>query len=228
LHALLRKTCCNKANLLVDSFFILSVSFRMHEKRPSPDLNTEPDRPAAALSDHISDNIEGVVALQRREWDATSASQLRLERVSRIVGRPAYLVAILLISGAWMLFNSISARFGVAPFDPPPFQWLELLVSFIALLTTTIVLIAQNRQTKFEQQRAHLNLQVNLLTEQKVTKVIHLIEELRRDLPMVKDRHDPQAAQMQERANTAQLASALDQVGLTKGLEERPPPRPPD
>jgi uncharacterized membrane protein len=229
LHALVKSACCNKANLLVDSFFILSVSFRMPEERPSPDLNTETDRPAAAaLSDHITENIEGVVALQRREWDATSASQLRLERVSRIVGRPAYLVAILLLSGAWILFNSSSARFGVAPFDPPPFQWLELLVSFIALLTTTIVLIAQNRQTKFEQQRAHLNLQVNLLTEQKVTKVIHLIEELRRDLPMVKDRHDPQAAQMQERADTAQLASALDEVGLTKGLEERPPPRPPD
>jgi uncharacterized membrane protein len=201
----------------------------MPEERPSPDLNAVTDRPAAAaLSDHISENIEGVVALQRREWDATSASQLRLERISRIVGRPAYLVGILLLSAVWILFNSVSARFGVAPFDPPPFQWLELLVSCIALLTTTIVLIAQNRQTKFEQQRAHLDLQVNLLTEQKVTKVIHLIEELRRDLPMVKDRHDPQAAQMQERANTAQLVSALDEVGLTRGMEERPPPRPAD
>jgi hypothetical protein len=33
---------------------------------------------------------------------------------------------------------------------------------------------------------------------------------------------------MQERANTAQLVSALDEVGLTRGLEERPPPRPAD
>jgi uncharacterized membrane protein len=100
------------------------------------------------------------------------------------------------------------------------------LLSFIALVTTTIVLIAQNRQTRFEQQRAHLDLQVNLLTEQKVAKVIHLLEELRRDLPMVKDRHDPQAHEMQKRADTAQLASALDEVGLTGHLEERGvPPR---
>jgi uncharacterized membrane protein len=100
------------------------------------------------------------------------------------------------------------------PFDPPPFAWLEGLLTFVALLTTTVVLIAQNRQTKFEQQRADLDLQVNLLTEQKVTKVIHLLEELRRDLPMVKDRHDPQAALMQEGANTAQVASALQDVEL--------------
>ena len=181
---------------------------------------------AAALPDHISQNIEGVVALQRREWEATSASQRRFERVSRFVGRPAYLAGVLVFSLAWMAFNLVCARFGLAPFDPPPFQWLEMLVSFVALVTTTVVLIAQNRQTRFEQQRAHLDLQVNLLTEQKVTKVIHLLEELRRDLPMVKDRHDPQAAGMQERTDTAQLASALDQVGLTSGSEERgSPPR---
>ena len=189
-------------------------------------MNAETQQPArAALSDHISQNIEGVVALQRREWEATSASQRRFERVSRFVGRPAYLAGVLVFSVAWMAFNLVCARFGLTPFDPPPFQWLEMLVSFVALVTTTVVLIAQNRQTRFEQQRAHLDLQVNLLTEQKVTKVIHLLEELRRDLPMVKDRHDPQAAGMQERADTAQLASALDQVGLTSGgSEERRPP----
>jgi uncharacterized membrane protein len=197
----------------------------MSEEREQRNVGAETERAAgSALSDHINQNIEGVVALQRREWDATSPSQRRLERVSRFVGRPAYLMGILLFSGAWILFNTASARFGVAPFDPPPFQWLELLLSFVALITTTIVLIAQNRQTKFEQQRAHLDLQVNLLTEQKVAKVIHLIEELRRDLPMVKDRHDPQAAEMQERADTAQLASALDEVGLTGALEQRLPP----
>jgi uncharacterized membrane protein len=198
----------------------------MPDEREHQNMEAETERPvpAAGLSDHISQNIDGVAALQRREWDATSASQRRLERISRFVGRPAYLLGVLLFAAAWILFNLASPYLGLAPFDSPPFQWLELLLSFIALITTTIVLISQNRQTRFEQQRAHLDLQVNLLTEQKVAKVIHLLEELRRDLPMVKDRHDPQAAMLQERANTAELASALDEVGLTGTLEERRPP----
>jgi uncharacterized membrane protein len=197
------------------------------EERDVQNASAATEQPTpAALSDHISQNIEGVVALQRREWDATSASQRRFERVSRVFARPAYLIGILLFSLAWIAFNLVCTRLGIAPFDQPPFQWLELLASFVALVTTTVVLIAQNRQARFEQQRAHLDLQVNLLTEQKVTKVIHLLEELRRDLPMVKDRHDPQANEMQKRADTAQLASALDEVGLTSGSEERPsPPR---
>ena len=59
-----------------------------------------------------------------------------------------------------------------------------------------------------------------MLTEQKVTKVIHLLEELRRDLPMVKDRHDPEAALMQEGADTAQMVSALQDGGLTSDADK--------
>ena len=60
-----------------------------------------------------------------------------------------------------------------------------------------------------------------MLTEQKVTKLIHLMEELRRDLPMVRDRHDAQAMVMQERADTAQVLTAIEEGGLT--TEEQAP-----
>ena len=82
-------------------------------------------------------------------------------------------------------------------FDPPPFAWLQGIFSLGALLTATVVLIKQNRLAKLEEPRAHLDLQVNLLAEQKTTKLIDLMEELRRDLPMVKDRNDPEAAALQ-------------------------------
>ncbi len=176
---------------------------------------------AGSLSDHISQNIESVVALQERDLATTSASQRRLERVSRFVGRPFYLVTLVIFVVLWIIGNSRAVYLGFRPIDPPPFSWLQGLLTFVALITTTIVLIAQNRQAKLEQQRAHLDLQVNMLTEQKVTKVIHLLEELRRDLPMVKDRYDPQIAVLQEAADTAQVVSALKDLGL-KGEQIEP------
>jgi uncharacterized membrane protein len=177
----------------------------------------KPSRPSSAssLEDHIDQNIEAVVALQRREWERVSPSQRRLERVSRFVGRPLYLVSLLSLVSLWMAFNWQARLLGLTPFDPPPFAWLDTLVTIVALFTTTVVLIAQNRQYQLEQQRAHLDLQVNLLTEQKVTKVIHLLEELRRDLPNVEDRHDPQAAVLQQGADAAQVISALSEGGAT-------------
>jgi uncharacterized membrane protein len=172
--------------------------------------------PAAdTLSEHIEQNIEGVVALQRREWAQTSVSQRRVERIGRFMGRPVYLVGLLCLAILWIAVNVGMSHFGYAPLDPVPFEILQGMLSLIALITTTIVLIAQNRQTKLEQQHTHLGLQVNLLTEQKVSKLIHLIEELRRDLPMVKDRHDPQAILLQEGADTKQVLSAIEDVGLT-------------
>jgi uncharacterized membrane protein len=169
---------------------------------------------AGSLSDRIDQNIETMVALQRREREMTSVSQRLIERMSRFIGRPAYLLGLLVFVLGWVGTN-VGTPLGIAPFDPPPFAMLDGILTFSALVTTTIVLIAQNRQTKREQQHRHLDLQVSLLTEQKVTKLIHLVEELRRDLPMVKNRDDPQATVLQETADTAAVISAMDEVGLT-------------
>jgi uncharacterized membrane protein len=67
----------------------------------------------------------------------------------------------------WVLINVVSPLYGVAPFDPAPYYWLQGIVGLGAWLTATIVLITQTRQGKLAEQRAHLELQVNLLAEQK-------------------------------------------------------------
>ena len=79
------------------------------------------------------------------------------------------------------------------------------------MLITTILLIGQNRLAKLEQRRGELELQVNILTEQKTTTLIRLIEELRRDLPMVPDRHDADAATLQVPTDAKQILSALEE-----------------
>jgi uncharacterized membrane protein len=175
---------------------------------------TEPGR--ASLSDHIDHNVSSVASLYEREMEALSPARRRLERFSVLVARPAYLVGILCFIVAWVAANILARLSGLQAWDPPPFQWLQGLLGLIALLTTTVVLIAQIRQSKLERQRAHLDLQVNLLTEQKVTALIRLVEELRRDLPMVKDRSDPTSEALQEAADATQVFDALKGVGLAQ------------
>jgi uncharacterized membrane protein len=167
-----------------------------------------------SLSEHIDHNIESMVEVQRKERNSTGPSQLLVEKFSLFIARPAYLLGLVLFVIGWIAANLLRP-WGVAPIDPAPFEILDGLLTFSAVVTTTIVLIAQNRQAKLEQQHRHLDLQVGLLTEQKVTKLIHLVEELRRDLPMVKDREDRQAAALQESADAAAVISAIEEVGLT-------------
>ncbi len=185
-------------------------------------MNIDPSTPPDSAADsagkssdtgngRISQNIETILEFYSRDEQKISSSQRVLETTSGSVGRPIYLGFIVLLVALWIVANVIAQKLGFAEFDPAPFFWLQGLVSLGALLTTTVLLIKQNRLAKLEERRAHLELQVNLLTEQKTTKLINLMEELRRDLPMVRNRHDPEAAALQQPTDAGQVLAELDQ-----------------
>ncbi len=162
------------------------------------------------IAEHISRNIDSILAFHEREHEKLSPAQRRIEAASRLISRPLYLLVLLGLVISWMTGNVLALRLGARPWDAPPFAWLQGAVALAALITSTVVLYAQTRQAKLETQRAHLDLQVNLLTEQKVTKLIVLLEELRRDLPIVHDRVDTEAGVLQQPTDTARVLSALD------------------
>ncbi len=169
--------------------------------------------PFEAERDQISQNIEAVLAFYTREEQKISRSQRILERISNSIGQPVFLGLILLFVAFWMLANALLRQLGIAEFDPAPFFWLQGIVGLGALLTATAVLTRQNRLAKLAEQRAHLDLKVTLLTEQKAAKLIDLLEELRRDLPNVRNRHDPEAAVLQQSMNPDLVLAALDERG---------------
>ena len=162
-----------------------------------------------SVPEPVARNIADILELESRELARTTRAQLWLEKLGRWLAHPAFPIALLLFTVLWISLNVATTRVGIPQFDPPPFAWLGGLLTLTALLTTTIVLIGQGRQSTLAEQRAHLDLQINLLTEQKVTKLIHLIEELRADLPGVRMRHDPHVSQLKKPTDPAQVASAL-------------------
>ncbi len=178
------------------------------------------ETPFESERDQISQNIEAILEFYAREEQKLSRPQRILERIGGLIGQPVFLVFILLFVALWMLANAVLRQFGMTEFDPAPFLWLQGIVGLGALLTTTVVLIRQNRLAKLEEQRAHLDLKVTLLTEQKAAKLIDLMEELRRDLPNVKNRHDPAAATLQQSMNPDQVLAALNE--RSEPDEQRP------
>ena len=169
----------------------------------------------AKAPDPITQNIESIAAFYKREDQKVTGPQRIVEAISNIVGRPIFLGCIVLFVSLWILANVVARQLGMASFDPPPFFWLEGIVGLGALLITTVVLIRQERLAKLEERREHLDLQVNLLTEQKTTKLIHLFEELRRDLPMVKNRRDPESEAMQQPTDPHRVLAEMDEVRVT-------------
>ncbi len=159
----------------------------------------------------IRENISAVLDFYSREEQKISTSQRFIERISFFVAKPAFLAFILIFVAAWIGINLIVSELGMNEFDPAPFYWLQGIVGLSALLTATVVLSKQDRLARLAERREHLDLKVALLTEQKVAKLIDLMEELRRDLPNVKDRHDHDAALLQQAMKPEQVLAALDE-----------------
>jgi uncharacterized membrane protein len=139
--------------------------------------------------------------------------QQLIERLTRWLGRPWMLYACVATLLVWIVFNFIAPQ----PPDPPPFHGLQAVVTLAGLLLTAIVLITQNRQMHFAERRAQLDLHVNLLSEQKIAKLVSLVEELRRDSPQIRDRHDPVAEQMSKATDARAVVEAIE-----ASLEEGP------
>jgi uncharacterized membrane protein len=164
---------------------------------------------AQELVDPISQSI---AELHTHMESKIGRHQRTIEAVTANLGRPRFLYIILLFVLAWIFVNLLLARLHISTFDPPPFYWLQGIVGLSALLMTTVVLITQNRQNKMTEQRRRLDLQVNLVVEQKVTKLIELMEELRRDIPSVKNRHDPEVEALKEPVDPHEVLFALNDL----------------
>ncbi|GAA6615525.1 DUF1003 domain-containing protein [Scytonema sp. NUACC26] len=160
----------------------------------------------APLPDPITKNIQAISSLQTQEVRDIPAHQRILEAIATFFGRVTFLYSLLVILAIW-IFGSFFDRF--LPFDVPSFSWSGQGLDAAALVISTGVLVRQTRQENFAEQRAQLMLQLNLLSEQKIAKIIALLEELRTDLPHVIDRHDLEAELMQSPTDPIAVLEAL-------------------
>ena len=121
-----------------------------HDQQAPGSAGATAARPNEGVPEHVSQNIDNILAFHRREEFKLSDAQRRLEHLARWLGRPQYLFYALAATMLWLLYNALAARLHLPQFDPPPFFWLQGLMSLGAFLTTTVVLISQNRQARFD------------------------------------------------------------------------------
>ena len=102
-----------------------------------------------------------------------SRQRARAEKPERSRKRNVYLHAVWFI--VWITIN-LRWIPGVKPFDPFPFGLLTMIVSLEAIFLSTFVLVSQNRMTVLADKRADLDLQINLLSEYEVTRILTLVD----------------------------------------------------
>jgi uncharacterized membrane protein len=111
-------------------------------------------------------------ALRRRSMSAKFADWL-----TSGFGSIGFLILNLVFFTSWVLIN-LGKIPGIPVFDPYPFILLITAVSLEAILLTVIVLMSQNRQSQIATLRDELQLQVELITEKEISKVLKLLKKV--------------------------------------------------
>lgn len=124
-----------------------------------------------------------ILAMQeRRRIDAQAAPmQTRIaDAITAFTGSMTFVYLHLAVFGFWIIAN-LGWVPGVPQWDES-FVVLAMIASVEAIFLSTFVLISQNRMQAAADKRADLDLQINLLSEHEVTKLVAMVSEISRHL----------------------------------------------
>jgi uncharacterized membrane protein len=133
----------------------------------------EPPQPGS-LNRALERNI-AALERRRRDEEAGATFQDRLaQAIARFSGSMAFVYVHLALYGFWIVAN-LGFVPGVQPWDES-FVVLAMMASVEAIFLSTFILINQNRMAAVADKRADLDLQISLLTEHELTKVVAMVD----------------------------------------------------
>jgi len=124
----------------------------------------------------VERNIRALLARRQAEEESLNWQGRVAEVITRFTGSMLFVWLHLIVYGLWIAIN-----LGAIPFLPrfdPTFVILAMEASVEAIFLSTFILITQNRMIAQADRRADLNLQISLLAEHEVTRLITLVTEI--------------------------------------------------
>jgi len=161
----------------------------------SPGLNTVIER-----------NIAALVERGRREQRRLGRQERVADWVTRWAGSMVFVYLHLVLFGVWILTNT-----GVLPVLPrfdPSLVILAMFASVEAIFLSTFVLISQNRMSAAAEKRSELDLQISLLAEHEVTRLITMVSALAKKAGV----EQPEAAELTDLQKDIAPEKVLDRI----------------
>src|SRR5687767_11120594 len=117
--------------------------------------------------------LKAVDSFQAKHYGKRTLIERITDRIASFSGSILFLVINVLFFTIWILLNS--KLFADKPYDPFPFVLLTTFVSLEAIILSIFVLISQNRQARISDLRQEVDMQINMIAEEEITKIIQLV-----------------------------------------------------
>ena len=187
---------------------------RIDSANPSSESQRSDYHKPRSVEDMTERNVQTIVELEEAARANRSGSDRIAGAIAKFCGSMSFVWAHVILFAAWLILNIIP---GVEHFDPFPFTFLTLIVSLEAIFLSTFILISQNLEMRLSERRNHLDLQINLLTEQENTKMLTILERIAERVGAKTD--DDPSLQVLEQAT--QPEKLIDQIEQAQG--QNPP-----
>jgi uncharacterized membrane protein len=161
-----------------------------------------------AGADPMRYNIEAIAKLEQDALEERSAAEYLSDIITRITGSIGFVIFHVLLFAFWFAVN-LDFIPGVSAFDPFPFGILTLIVSAEGVFLSIFILISQNRITRQADRRAHLDLQINLLTEREITLMLRMQKILCEHFGLEYENAREETNRLMEEMNVENLVSQL-------------------
>jgi uncharacterized membrane protein len=132
------------------------------------------------LNRALERNIHALQERRRAEAASASVQEKVAGAITRFSGSMRFVYLHLALYGTWIVAN-LGWLPGVRAWDPT-FVVLAMIASVEAIFLSTFILITQNRMAALAEKRAELDLQISLLAEHEVTKIVAMVDAIGRHL----------------------------------------------
>jgi uncharacterized membrane protein len=128
--------------------------------------------PAVTVDELTQRNVETIARMEQENYSLRTRGEVAADGFATFIGSWRFIIVQSVILLMWMSINILG---WLRHWDPYPFVMLNLALSFQAAYTGPILLMSQNRQSRLSERRNHLDLQINLLSEQENTEMLRML-----------------------------------------------------
>lgn len=169
----------------------------------------------ARLAKVIEQNIHTIANIRKNTRNQRNAEEKIADVITDISGRMYFVYFHAIWFAIWIVINL--GLFGFEPFDPFPFGLLTMIVSLEAIFLSTFVLISQNRLSDEADRRADLDLQMNLLAEHELTRVLQMLDAIQDKLGIENDSD----AELNDLEKNVQPQDVIKEIDRVKGQVDK-------
>jgi uncharacterized membrane protein len=152
------------------------------------------ERPPAELTGVVERNIRALLERRRAEEHRRGWQDRLADGITRFTGSMRFVYLHLLVFGLWI---GVNLPWSPLPRFDPSYVVLAMVASVEAIFLSTFILITQNRMTAQADKRADLDLQISLLAEHEITRLITLVTAVAQHMG-IHTAEDPELAELAE------------------------------